>query len=55
MPISGPIHQQKANDFARRIEKEHLECALSWMFLCSLQHNKIYGEAVGVPEGGMEE
>lgn len=59
VPISGPILQQKANDFARRMGEENFECSLSWVQRFRARHNivagKVCGEAAGVPEGVTEE
>lgn len=59
VPISGPILQHKANDFARLMGKENFECSSSWVQRFRARHNivpgKICGEAAGVPEGVTEE
>lgn len=59
VPISGPILQQKANDFARLMGKENFECSSSWVQRFRARHNivagKVCGEAAGVPEGVTEE
>ncbi|KAL0861588.1 hypothetical protein ABMA27_009087 [Loxostege sticticalis] len=59
VPISGPILQQKANDFARLMGKENFECSSSWVQRFRARHNivagKVCGEAAGVPEGVSEE
>lgn len=58
VPISGPILQQKANDFTRLMEKENSECSSSWVQRFPVCHNivagKVCGEAAGVPEGVVE-
>lgn len=59
VPISGPIVQQKANDFARLAGKENFECSSSWVQRFRARHNivagKVCGEVAGVPEGVTEE
>ncbi|CAK1581849.1 unnamed protein product [Parnassius mnemosyne] len=59
VPISGPILQQKANDFARLMGKENCKCSSSWVQRFRARHNivagKVCGEAAGVPEGVTEE
>ncbi|XP_046601956.1 tigger transposable element-derived protein 4-like [Neodiprion lecontei] len=59
VPISGPILQQKANDFVRLRGEENFECSSSWVQSFCARHNivsgKVCGEAAGVPEGVTEE
>lgn len=59
VPISGPILQQKANDFALLMGKENFQCSSSWVQRFRARHNivagKVSGEAAGVPEGVSEE
>lgn len=59
VPISGPILQQKANDFARLMGKENFKCSSSWVQRFRARHDivagKVCGEAAAVPEGVSEE
>lgn len=59
IPISGPILQEKANDFARQLNKENFNCSGSWIQRFRARHNivsgKISGEAADVPTGTKEE
>ncbi|XP_057339399.1 tigger transposable element-derived protein 4-like [Microplitis mediator] len=59
IPISGPILQEKANDFARQLGKENFKCSSSWVQRFRLRHSivsgKISGEAADVPIGTKEE
>lgn len=53
VPISGPVLQQKANDFARLMGKEHFKCSSSWVQRFRARHNIVAGKVV--PEGVNEE
>ncbi|KOB77473.1 putative tigger transposable element derived 6-like protein [Operophtera brumata] len=59
VPISGPILQKKANDFARLMGKENFACSSSWVQRFRARHNIVAGkycdEAAGVPEGVTKE
>ncbi|XP_057327621.1 tigger transposable element-derived protein 4-like [Microplitis mediator] len=59
IPISGPILQEKTNDFARQLGKENFKCSSSWVQRFRLRHSivsgKISGEAADVPIGTKEE
>ncbi|CAD6216098.1 GSCOCG00011289001-RA-CDS, partial [Cotesia congregata] len=59
VPISGPILQEKANDFARQLGKQTFNCSSSWIQRFRHRHNivsgKISGEAADVPSGTKEE
>ncbi|GLV33262.1 hypothetical protein CBL_08430 [Carabus blaptoides fortunei] len=54
IPISGPILQAKANDFARRLALEYFRCTVGWIQLFRKRHNTVFGilsgEAADVSE-----
>ena len=59
VPISGPILQAKANEFARLLGNPNFNCSSSWIQRFRARHDivagKICGEAAGVPDGVIEE
>lgn len=59
IPISGPLLQAKAEDFARHFKKEGYKCSESWIKRFRQRHNivlgKISGEARSVPEHVVED
>lgn len=47
IPISGPILQEKANDFGKQLNKQDFVCSHSWITRFRKRHNIIFGKICG--------
>ncbi|XP_049311737.1 tigger transposable element-derived protein 4-like [Bactrocera dorsalis] len=47
IPINGPILQEKANDFAKKLNISGFECSTSWISRFKVRHNIVAGKVAG--------